>query len=72
VRLSISTTDKIVSLDGVQCREWDGVTDTGVRCTVYVHRVAAKEEADQGVFEDDLCPMDPPKEMEEPTPPQPE
>lgn len=35
-------TDQLVQLDGVLCRVWYGMTDTGVPCVVFVHSLAAR------------------------------
>jgi hypothetical protein len=62
MKIEITPTDKIVDVEGVQCRLWEGVTAGGGHCKVFVHRVAVHESQDQGVFEREL------KEMPQPMP----
>lgn len=33
-------TEHIVTLDGVECRLWNAVTERGSHCFVFVHRIA--------------------------------
>ena len=40
MEIIIKATDKITTMDGVQVRVWDGVTEDGIKCTVFVHRIA--------------------------------
>ena len=37
MKLTIISTKKMVKVDGVQCRVWEGTTEDGTSCTVYVH-----------------------------------
>jgi hypothetical protein len=54
VKISIESTGDLTHLDGVPVRAWKGVTERGVPCVVFVHRVAvaATENTDQ--FEREL------------------
>lgn len=45
MRLQIESTEKLTTLDGVPVRMWKGVTDQGVECFVFVHRIAAPAES---------------------------
>jgi hypothetical protein len=61
MRLSIESTDKITSMDGVPVRLWMGTTDDGQQCLVFVHRVAVPEDGDRRRFEQELNAEEPPK-----------
>lgn len=39
MQIAIESTDRIVEIDGVSCRVWNGVTAAGVDCEVYIHRL---------------------------------
>jgi len=39
MKIQITKTDEIVTLDGVECRRWAGVTEGGVECDIFVHRI---------------------------------
>lgn len=40
MKLAIEPTSKLVALDGLDCRVWEGVDDQGVRVHCYIARVA--------------------------------
>jgi hypothetical protein len=40
MQMHLTQTDRIVTLDGVRCRVWEGETGGGVRVVTFVHRVA--------------------------------
>jgi len=52
--LQIESTDKIITVDGVACRCWKGVTASGVACEVLVHRIAVDDQQDTIQFELEL------------------
>lgn len=60
MRIVMTATDVITTLDGVECRLWEGVTANGVRCKVFVHRVAVHNDDDQSQFERELQEQLPP------------
>jgi len=64
MELAIESTRQIVSLDGVPCRVWEGVTASGVRCTVYVHRVKVHKDDDCTEFERELMEQDAPRQTQ--------
>jgi hypothetical protein len=53
--ITISSTTKVVSLDGVQCRVWEGETDGGVKLHCFIPRVAVLEGQDVSQFEAELA-----------------
>ena len=46
MRLTITATDKLTDIDGVPVRLWMGVSESGVPCYVFVHRIAVYEAED--------------------------
>lgn len=51
---SAESTDKIVELDGVPARVWEAVTEHGVKCHLYVTRIAVHKDQDNSQFEAEL------------------
>lgn len=60
MQIAIEMTPHIVTLDGVQCRVWQGVTAAGVPCKVFVHRLAVLRDLDCAEFERELAEQSPP------------
>lgn len=58
--ITITPTGDLTALDGVPCRLWEGVTADGVRCKVFVHRVAVHKDEDAGAFDRALTEQLPP------------
>jgi hypothetical protein len=61
VKLSIEMSDELVSVDGVQCRIWNGHADNGVPVRVYVHRVAVPLGEPMKAFDEELLSKKPPE-----------
>ncbi len=55
MQIAIESTDFITRLDGVECRLWEGVTADGVKCKVFVHRVAVHKDQDATAFDQELA-----------------
>lgn len=60
MKIQIEATDKIVTLDGVECRVWEGTTESGIPCKVFVHRLAVREDHDAEQFDRELYTKMPP------------
>lgn len=59
--IQIESTDKIVHLNGVPARIWEGVTDSGVKVHAYITRIACdKDEPNTEQFEKELQEHRPP------------
>lgn len=59
--VQLHSTDKIVHLNGVPARIWEGITDGGIKCHAYITRIACdKDEPSAAVFEQDLQQHRPP------------
>jgi hypothetical protein len=54
MKITIESTHKIVHLNGVPARIWEGHTDSGIPVHCYVTRVAVEADADCSVFEREL------------------
>ena len=54
MKIMIESTDATTRLDNVPVRLWEGVTEDGIPCKVFIHRIAVANEADATVFEREL------------------
>jgi hypothetical protein len=66
MKISMESTNIIITLDGVAVRLWNGTDEYGVPCKVFVHRVGVALPRDLAHFESDLKVMDPPDEVRNP------
>jgi hypothetical protein len=60
MKITMIATDQITRLDGVQVRVWEGVTERGIPCKVFVHRVAVRENQNTADFDRELKEQMPP------------
>lgn len=61
MRIQIESTDNLVRLDGTLCRVWDGFTEKGMPCKVFVLRVAMDEQQSTLEADQDLVQVGEPK-----------
>ena len=54
MKITIESTTKIVMLDGIQCRVWEGHTERGVPVHCFIPRIAVARDADTSQFEEEL------------------
>lgn len=54
MKLTLENTDKIVELNGVPARIWEGTTESGIPVHCYVTRLAVPNQADHSQFEQEL------------------
>lgn len=54
MEIQIESTDKIVELNGVPARIWEGHTASGIPVHCYVTRIAVARDADTSQFEKEL------------------
>jgi hypothetical protein len=54
VKITIESTPDLTYLDGVKVRAWKGVTERGIPCVVFVHRVAVEAAQDCEQFDREL------------------
>lgn len=62
VKVQLESTDKVVVLNGVPARIWEGHTACGVPCHAYITRIAVAQELDASEFERELQEHRPPSE----------
>jgi hypothetical protein len=60
MKITIESTTKIVSVNGIDCRLWEGETSSGVKVEALIPRIAARKGQDLTQFEAEL------KEQREP------
>lgn len=60
MKIEIEATDKLTTIAGVPVRLWEGITENGVKCKVFVHRIAVHNDEDPGEFERELVEQIPP------------
>lgn len=61
MRLQIEPTEILTELDGVPVRVWNGVSEGGTQCFVFVHRLAVRNDQDLEAFETELMGQLPPE-----------
>ena len=54
MKIAIESTGKVTSIEGVPVRLWEGVTERGTKCQVFVHRIAVHESQDSSQFDQEL------------------
>lgn len=59
--VTVHSTDQIVDAQGgVKCRVWEGETESGIKVTMLVPRIAAHKDQDLSQFERELVEHKPP------------
>jgi hypothetical protein len=43
MKIKMESTEHVVSIDGVECRIWNAVTENNTACFVFVHRIAVRD-----------------------------
>lgn len=54
MKIHIESTSKVVDIDGVPARIWEGHTESGIPIHCYITRVAVDRNADASEFEREL------------------
>jgi hypothetical protein len=54
MKITIESTGRIVNLEGIDCRLWEGTTERGVKIECLIPRVAARDDQDLSQFEAEL------------------
>ena len=60
MKLQIEATEYLTEIDGVPVRLWEGTTEAGIPCKVFVHRVAVRGDRDSTQFDRELREQMPP------------
>lgn len=63
MKITIESTDNILEIDGVAVRLWNGRTEGGIECHVFIHRLAVAVESDSTEFDRALAETTPPARM---------
>lgn len=62
MKVTLESTTRIVTVNGVPGRVWEGETDSGVRCYAVVTRIAVHKDDDARQFEAELQECKPPSQ----------
>lgn len=62
MKITLRSTDKLVLVDGVVCREWTGEAE-GIPIVAWIHRIRVPRGAEQALFETDLIPQAAPEQV---------
>lgn len=54
MQITMTATDKLTNIDGVPVRLWEGETNLGTKCKIFVHRIAVHKDEDADQFEKEL------------------
>jgi len=54
MKINIEATESITDIDGVAVRLWEGTTESGTKCKVFVHRIAVHKDENADDFEREL------------------
>lgn len=49
--IMIESTNEITQIDGVPVRVWLGTTDRGIKCKLFIHRIAVHKQSDHEEFD---------------------
>ena len=60
MKVSLESTTKVVHLNGVPARIWEGKTVTGIEVHAFITRIAVDKDADSSQFEAELKECSPP------------
>lgn len=52
--VTLHSTDKIVKINGIPARVWEGTTAKGINCHAFITRIAVHENDDASEFEKEL------------------
>lgn len=54
VKVTLESTSKIVEVNGVPCRIWEGHTESGIAVHAFITRIGCPKDADGSEFEREL------------------
>ena len=54
MKLILQNTDKIVEVNGIPCRVWEGKTESGIECHAMIALVGVHRDLDSSQFEAEL------------------
>lgn len=59
--ITIESTSEIVSLNGIDCRVWEGETASGIKLQALIPRIAVHKDQDASQFDAELQEQSPPR-----------
>lgn len=54
MKVQLESTTKLIMLNGIQCRVWEGATEAGIACFAFIPRIGIHQDSDASEFERDL------------------
>jgi hypothetical protein len=54
MRITMNSTTKVITLNGLPARIWEGATDSGIPCHAYITRIAVDRDGDSREFDQEL------------------
>jgi len=54
MEVQLTSTTKIVEVNGVPARVWEGMSASGIKCHAYITRIAVEDSQDTSEFETEL------------------
>jgi hypothetical protein len=60
MKITIESTSKVVNVNGVDCRVWEGQTERGIPIHCFIPRIGVKNGLDCSQFEAELVECKPP------------
>ena len=60
MEIKIKATETLTEINGIPVRLWEGRTEQGIDCKVFVHRIAVHKDEDAAQFEKELKEQMPP------------
>lgn len=54
MKITIEATDQLTHIDGVPVRLWEGISESGIPCKVFIHRIAVHKSENADQFEREL------------------
>lgn len=60
MKITIESTSEIVSVNGIDCRVWEGETASGIKLQALVPRIAVHKDQDASQFDAELQEQSPP------------
>lgn len=65
MKITIESTTRIVNVNGIDCRQWEGTTERGVEIVVLIPRIAVRKDQDASQFEEELKKQGAPSSLSE-------
>ena len=54
MKVTLENTTKLVTVNGVPARIWEGQTESGIAVHCYITRIAVREDEDTSAFDEEL------------------